>query len=99
MRYTATDRATALRLLPYMPRDDVAEVIGCQRRTINRWAADLGIDIRRGRGGAKQQLPKKTEDKIAALASRGHGQREIARMVGWSPTTVMRALRRRGMRP
>lgn len=72
MKYTATDRSAALRMLGRLPREAVAEVIGCQCRTLNRWAAELGIDIRRGRGGAKQQLPKKT----AGTAN--------ARSPGWS---------------
>jgi DNA-binding NarL/FixJ family response regulator len=98
-RYTDTDRHTALRLLRTMPREAVMDVIGCQRRTINRWAAAIGLDLRRGKGGAKRKIPAKTEDKIAALAVQGLSQNAIARRVGWSATTVMRALRRKGVHP
>lgn len=98
-RYTNTDRSTALRLLRRMSRESVAGVVGCQLRTLNRWAADVGIDIRRGKGGRKLQLPKKTEDRIVKLHVDGVGQLAIGRKVGWSATTVMRALRRRGLHP
>ncbi|MGL5912268.1 MAG: helix-turn-helix domain-containing protein [Phycicoccus sp.] len=95
--YTNTDRVNALRLLRTMSSSDVAEVIGCQRRTVSRWAAAAGMDIRTGRGGAKKQIPDSTERKIARLYRWKHGIREIGRMVGWSATTVMRSLRRQGL--
>lgn len=98
-RYTDTDRRTALRLLRRMSSESVATVVGCQRRTLNRWAAEVGIDIRRGKGGRKLQLPRKTEDRIVQLYGDGLGQLAIGRRVGWSATTVMRALRRRGLHP
>lgn len=98
-RYTDADRRTALRLLRRMSRESVMSVIGCQRRTLTRWAAEVGLDIRRGKGGAKLQLPGKTEDKIVRLHVEGLGQLAIGRRIGWSATTVMRALRRRGLHP
>lgn len=94
--YTNTERVNALRLLRTMSSSDVADVIGCQRRTVSRWAAAAGMDIRTGRGGAKKQIPDSTERKIARLYKQ-HGIRKIGRMVGWSATTVMRSLRRQGL--
>lgn len=98
-RYTNTERSTALRLLRArkLPRHTIAEIVGCQLRTVTRWAAAIGIDVRRGKGGRPLQMTPRTQARIVRLRHRGLPMREIADIVGVHGTTVLRALRREGV--
>lgn len=89
-RYTDADKQTALRLLRkgMRPRA-VADVVGCQLRTVRRWASDAGCQLPRWRPGRPGMPEAQRRRVLAALAKHG-STRKAGAALGIHGTTVAR---------
>ena len=92
--YSAADHCAALAMVRKgWPRTAIADVVGCEVRTITRWAKARGIRPV-GHGGRVSEMPAKTARKMARAHLRGESLRAIGRRHGVHANTVLRAIGR-----
>ena len=90
---TADHRAALAMVRKGWPRTAIADVVGCEVRTITRWARARGIRPV-GHGGRTSEMPDATARKMLRAHIRGESLRAIGRRHGVHANTVLRAIER-----
>ena len=92
--YSAADHCAALAMVRKgWSRTAIAEIVGCEVRTITRWAKAQGIRPV-GHGGRTSEIPDRTAREMARAHLRGESLRAIGRAYGVHANTVLRAIGR-----